>query len=168
MNKIFIKGFIYGAITIFLVVFILYVSSNAMKLSQVEVVLEKSWLEQKLKILDYKSIELVDFSVFPIEYLNAIYDGILINKMYISNDKRVQAFHYQIDSGYLGIAVIKYDLKEKIKSIEFYNQFDLNLKKLFKPSHILLVFTLGAETVVYDGFSESIYIKKGETVIKAD
>jgi hypothetical protein len=165
-DKTFLKGFMYGVITTIMLAFLIFVSINVINSFQVEVIIEKAWLERKLDISGCKIIGPREVSVFPLKQLETIYDGIIIDTMYIGDNERVMAFHYQIDSGYLGIAVIRYDSRERIRSIEFYNQFDLGLKEIFKPSHILHVLNLGSELIVYDEFSESIYVKKDRFLVK--
>lgn len=165
-DKTFLKGFIWGVITTIMLAIIIFVSVNVINSFQVEVIVEKAWLEQKLNISDCKIVEPIEVSIFPLKQLEAIYDGIIIDSIYVGDDERVMAFNYQIDSGYLGIAVIRYDSRERIRLIEFYNQFDIGLKEIFKPSHILHALNLGSELVVYDEFSESIYVKKDQFLIK--
>lgn len=165
-DKTFLKGFIYGVIATITLACIIFMSINVINSLEVGVIIEKAWLEQKLNLSDCKIIEPIEVSVFPLTQLETVYDGIIINEMYISDNEKVMAFHYQIESCYLGIAVIRYDSRERIRAIEFYNQFNLSLKEILKPSHVLHVLYLGNEIVVYDEFSDSIYIKDEQLLIK--
>lgn len=151
---------------LFSVFIILFFIKCGFETESPEVIIPKKLLLEKAEFQE-TLVSSNDIDIYPIiQIVKEVFPSVLIDSIYTLDSASLFGFDYQIESAVLGIARINYDSNQNIRSIDFYNQFDLTLQNYFDPSFRILFYKFGDSSFLYDGFNEQLLVQDADSLLE--
>jgi hypothetical protein len=139
---------------------VLLITSSGCLPSGDKPVLEKKWLSAQLGLSHMtKTSQRDSLSSSLVSVLDSLYPSAIVDSIFVDSLNTTRAFEFQLTSGCVGIAVVRYDAHMPA-GMDCYNLFDVSLERQLRPSFSILLFNDTRGDYVLDGSTEELYVRE--------